>query len=226
MLRIISEIQNNLSLDNIKYFPNFDYNKSCYANMTFPEIGNIDLFNIVPAPYKNSSDETLREIKLLSTKTQQRTKEEIRLAEDVDENPLLLFYPVIQELKLNFNQRLFNDIYYNCLSAVIDHLKYYYNRARPFQIAKALNIHIDRIITKTHHTPSYPSGHTMYACLASEILISDYPQHKSKLDQLTSQAGLARVLQGVHYPSDNTAAIKIVKTIFPNLKKYFTGERL
>jgi hypothetical protein len=65
----------------------------------------------------------------------------------------------------------------------------------------------------------------MYAALIGEFLIDQYPEHKSKIDAITERTGLARVLQGIHYPSDNKASIQIVKTIFPNLKQYFTKER-
>jgi len=226
MSRIISEIQNSLSLDSLKYFPDFTYQESPYSNMDFPEIGDIDLFSIVEQPNKNSSQETLSEIKYISNLAANRSKEDINLIYLVDEDPLLLFDPLIKALNLKFNERLFRTTYYTCLIAIVDHLKYFYNRARPFQIATLLDIKIDRIITKTHHTPSYPSGHTMYAALIAEFLTSDYPEHKSKFEALTDKTGLARVLQGVHYPSDNAASIKIVKTIFPNLKKYFSGEQL
>jgi len=225
MSRIISQIQNSLSLDSLKYFPDFEYDESPYANMDFPEVGNIDLFNIVNRPNKNSSKETIEELRYISRLTANRSKEDIDLVYLVDEDPLLLFYPLIKKLNLKFDEQLFKTTYYTCLIAIVDHLKYFYNRARPFQIAELLDIKIDRIITKTHHSPSYPSGHTMYAALIAEFLISEYPEYKSKFDALTDQTGLARVLQGVHYPSDNRAAIQIVKTIFPNLKQYFTKER-
>ena len=225
MSRIISQIQNNLILDSLKYFPDFTYDQSPYANMDFPEIGNIDLFSIVEQPNKNSSPETLSELKYISRLTTNRSKEDIDLIYLVDEDPILLFYPLIKDLNLKFDEQLFRTTYYTCLIAIVDHLKYFYNRARPFQIAELLNIKIDRIITKTHHTPSYPSGHTIYAALIAEFLIDQHPEHKSKIESITKRTGLGRVLQGVHYPSDNKASIQIAKTIFPNLKQYFTKER-
>lgn len=221
-MTLIKDIQINLSLDNLKYFPDFKYEESPYANMDFPEIGDIDLFDIVEHPQKNSSAETLREIQYISQATNNRSQQDVDLVYTVDQDPLLLFDPVIKELNLNFDRELFSQAYYRCLIAIVDHLKYFYNRARPFQVAELLNIKIDRIITKTHHTPSYPSGHTMYAALIGEFLKYDYPQHSTKFDALVKQTGLARVLQGVHYPSDNAASIQIVKTIFPNIKKYFS----
>ena len=225
MSRIISQIQNNLILDSLKYFPDFTYDQSPYANMDFPEIGNIDLLSIVEQPNKNSSPETLSELKYISRLTTNRSKEDIDLIYLVDEDPILLFYPLIKDLNLKFDEQLFRTTYHTCLIAIVDHLKYFYNRARPFQIAELLNINIDRIITKTHHTPSYPSGHTIYAALIAEFLIDQHPEHKSKIESITERAGLGRVLQGIHYPSDNKASIQIAKTIFPNLKQYFTKER-
>ena len=221
-MAIIKDIQTSLSLDNLRYFPDFKYENSPYASMDFPEIGDIDLFNIAEEPNKNSSQQTLSELKYISRLTTNRSKKDIDLVYLVDEDPILLFYPLIKELGIEFNERLFRNTYYNCIIAIVDHLKYFYNRARPFQVAELLNIKIDEIITKTHHTPSYPSGHTMYAALIAEFLKYEYPQHSTKFDALVKQTGLARVLQGVHYPSDNTASIQIVTTIFPNIKKYFS----
>ena len=65
-MKLIKDIQNNLSLDSIKYFTSFKYEESPYANMDFPEIGNIDLFNIVDKPKANSSKQTLNELQYIS----------------------------------------------------------------------------------------------------------------------------------------------------------------
>jgi acid phosphatase (class A) len=114
-------------------------------------------------------------------------------------------------------------MYYTCAIAIVDHLKFYYNRPRPYQLSEYYGVSINRIITKTHKTPAYPSGHTMYAALIAEILSDKYPEHKKEFDKLVDLCGKARELQGVHYPSDNEAAKKIIKTIYPELKKYYIG---
>lgn len=223
-MRIISDIQKNLQLDSITYRADFDYSKSPYAKIKFPEVGSIDLFNIVDKPYTNSSKNVLNELETIAKSTHNRSKSDLDLIYTVDEDPLILFRELADDLSIDFSENLFHHMYRASVLHIINHLKLFYNRARPFQLAEKLNININRIITKTHHTASYPSGHTMYAALASEILINDYPEHKNKFDDVTKQVGLARVLQGVHYPSDNQASIKIMKTIFPDLKKYYTTE--
>lgn len=223
-MRILSDIQTNLQLDQIVYKNNFNYSDSPYARIKFPEVGNIDLFSIVDRPYANSSKETLNELQIVSQATQNRSTQDTKLVYTVDDEPLLLFWEFSKSLSLKFDQKLFDTIYNYSVLPIVDHLKLFYNRPRPFQLAEKLGIPISRIVTKTHKTPAYPSGHTMYAALAAEILIDKYPQHKTKLNDLTKQVGHARVLQGVHYPSDNLAAIKVIKTIFPNIKKYFSQE--
>ena len=225
-MRLISAIQNNITIDNIKYAQNFEYSKTPYAAMSFPEVGGIDIFAIVDSPPANSSEETINELQTISRITSNRSKQDLDLVYQVDYEPLAVFYEFTEEHNLTFDENLFFTSYYKCVSAIIDHLKFFYNRARPYQIAEQYNIDIDRIVTKTHKTPSYPSGHTMYAALAASILIDDYPEHKTKLESLVDKCGAARVLQGVHYPSDNEASKKIIKTIYPNIKSYFKQRRI
>ena len=78
--------------------------------------------------------------------------------------------------------------------------------------------------TETHHTPAYPSGHTMYAALAANILSDLYPEHKKSFFELTNYCGLARILQGVQYPSDNKVAIQATSIIYQAIKRRFENE--
>ncbi len=223
MTRLIKKIDTQINLDNIRYADGFDYKTSHYASMEFPEIGNIDLFNIVPEPNKNSSTETKNELLYLQGLTKSLTKSQVDLIYRVDDDPMHLFKDLITDNKLDFSTQFFTAMYYTCVIAIVDHLKFYYNRARPYQLAEHYKIKINRTVTNTHGTPAYPSGHTMYAALIAEILGDKYPKYKSNLDAIVDMSGKARELQGVHYPSDNEASKKIIKTIYPQLKKYYTG---
>tara|TARA_S200002703_G_scaffold20667_5_gene17097 strand:- start:69813 stop:70499 length:687 start_codon:yes stop_codon:yes gene_type:complete len=223
MTRLIAKIDSQINLDNIKYSPNFNYKESPYASMEFPEVGNIDIYNIVDKPPKNSSQTTRSELKYLQNITTNRTRTEIDLVYMVDDDPILLFEEVISKYNLDFPKPFFIAIYYTCAIAIIDHLKFYYNRPRPYQLSEYYGVSINRIVTKTHKTPAYPSGHTMYAALIAEILSDKYPKHRIEFDKLVDLCGKGRELQGVHYPSDNEAAKKIIKAIYPELKKYYIG---
>lgn len=223
MTRLISKIDSQLNLDNIVYSPGFNYKDSHYASMEFPEVGKIDLFDIVSEPPKNSSQITRNELMYLQRITASRTRPQMDLIYSVDDDPLHLFEEVIKKHKLTFPKQFFTAVYFTCVIAIVDHLKHFYNRPRPYQLAEHYELRVNRIITKTHKTPAYPSGHTMYAALVSEILSDKYPEHKAEFEKQVDLCGKARELQGVHYPSDNVASIKIIKTIYPELKKYYTG---
>jgi len=225
-MSLIQDIQKSLadkleSIDSLKYQTGLDYEQTPSANIKFPELGEIDLFTIAPQPAKNSSPQTKKELEYVSKVANNRSIEDIKLVYLVDEEPLDLFEVEINKLKLDFPYHKFQTIYRNVVSALVDHAKFYYNRARPFQLASFYNIKIDRIITATHHTASYPSGHTLYGALAGEILKEKYPEKKATFDELVQKIGHARVLQGVHYPSDNDASIKIMDKIYPKLSEYY-----
>ena len=47
-------------------------------------------------------------------------------------------------------------------------------------------------------------------------------QHKKEFFNLAEQAGTARILQGVHYPSDNVAGFKLAQVIFNAIERRVT----
>jgi len=225
-MNLISFIQKTLSskietIDSLVYRKNYNYLETPEANMTFPELGGIDPFRIVARPNKNSSVETKKELKYIANLANNRSVEEINLIYEVDADPMGLFQPVIEELGIEFPYLKFNTIYRNMVLPLTIHLKNYYNRARPFQLEEYYDIKIDRLITNTHHTPSYPSGHVMYASLIGEILFYLFPEKKNIFDNIVQKVALCRVLQGVHFPSDNEASIKIMEKIYPKLSDYY-----
>ena len=50
------------------------------------------------------------------------------------------------------------------------------------------------------------------------MLATLYPQHTSEFYELINLVGRARILQGVHYPSDNDASMVIASAIFEDVK--------
>ena len=52
-------------------------------------------------------------------------------------------------------------------------LKYFYNRPRPFQVAKIAGIDFSALDSKTAHTPAYPSGHSFQALILADFLSSN-----------------------------------------------------
>jgi acid phosphatase (class A) len=174
---------------------------------------DIDWRHIIPAPALNSSAETEKELRFISKQTQNRSSKDIELIYKVDKDPLFLFYEFTDRKNLIFPKNKFDNLY-NIIEQYVYALKIYFNRARPSQIAPYYNIAINVINTNTHHTPSYPSGHVMYSELAAHILSEIYPVWKKEFFQLSSYCATARILQGVHYPSDNKASIVATEKLF------------
>lgn len=181
---------------------------------------DIDFKSIIPAPPKNSSATTSRELDAIIEATRSRTRREIDLVYNVDDSPVNIFLPFLEQRNLSFPVATINS-YYNVLEQYMYALKYYFNRARPEQIAPYYNKKINILYTETHYTPSYPSGHTMYAELIAHVLSNKYIEHKKDFFELAKYCGLARILQGVHYPSDNEASIIAVNKLYPKIKEHY-----
>tara|TARA_R100000005_G_C4979417_1_gene189626 strand:+ start:71 stop:772 length:702 start_codon:yes stop_codon:yes gene_type:complete len=216
--KVAAIIDSKKQIDEVTYLEN---QVSYDEGMSF--LG-IDLKSIIPNFPKNSSSTTENELIAIAKATKNRSVQELDLVYTVDKDPLGVFIPFLKKHNLKFDTLLFNS-YYNMLEQCVYSLKYYYNRARPEQLAEYFDLKIDVLYTKTHHTPAYPSGHTMYAELIANILSDKYPEHKAEFFKLAKYCGLARILQGVHYPSDNQASIIATSFLYPKIKEYHESKR-
>lgn len=185
---------------------------------------DIELDKIIPAPPKNSSITTKKELEEIARFTKSRSEAEIDLIRVVDRDPLELFADYLIKEKLQFPKRKFAK-YLNIVEQYQYALKYYYNRARPEQLAPYYNLEINVLYTDTHQTPAYPSGHTMYAELAAYILTDEYPERKKDFFNLSKYCGFARILQGVHYSSDNEASQIAVAKLYPLIRSKYEPAR-
>ena len=209
--KVAAIIDSKADLDKVGYLQN----KVNYDDEI--SILDIELQSIVPPPPKNSSLTTKREIEEIAKATKNRTRKELDLIYLVDNEPLDLFRNSLQKRGMKFPKDLFEE-HYNVLEQYVYALKFYHNRARPEQLAPYFNLDIDVLYTETHHTPAYPSGHTMYSELAAHILSDLYPELREEFFQLSNYCGLARILQGVHYPSDNKASRIAVEKLYSLMK--------
>jgi hypothetical protein len=57
----------------------------------------------------------------------------------------------------------------------------------------------------------------VYASLYRDILNYYYPEYSLLFDEAVKRTGQARIMQGVHYPSDNLASEKLSKILFTKL---------
>ena len=189
-----------------------------YTEQPVPDIVTFNWKNILPTPPSNTSKQTLAELKVVSKATLNRSKKDIELVHTVDQDPDSYFVDLVKEYKVEYPIDSIKE-FYSIIKPILLNVKGIWNRPRPAQLAEYYNIPIEVIVTDTHHTASYPSGHTVYSSLIAMILKHHYPAiDERKLDILVTNTAKARILQGVHFPSDNKASIQLTKFLFNKLK--------
>jgi hypothetical protein len=184
-------------------------------------VKDINWKQILSNPPNNTSKVTLKELELLASLTKNRTPKEIELVYNIDQDLDTPFELLCSSYGVEYPKTHIEE-FYHIIRPILQNTKSYYNRPRPNQLAHYFDLKIDIIVTETHHTASYPSGHTVYSKLVSLILKDKYNQiDQTKLDNIVNQTKQARMLQGVHYPSDCDASLIFSTTLFNKLKGIF-----
>lgn len=92
----------------------------------------------------------------------------------------------------------------------IKFLKYLINRPRPYQVDAT----IDNLPSETGHTAALPAGHACQAYYLAKVLGRRYPEKKDLFFRIAKRCDDARVIAGIHYPSDGRLS-KILARILP-----------
>jgi hypothetical protein len=208
-------------MDLNKYLKNKDLQDlkfdTVYTEQPIPDIVQINWKNILGPPPSNDSSLTYKELLFVAKKTLNRSQQDSEFVHKIDQDMDSGFINLLQEYNMEYPVKIIDEMY-NIIEPILMNVKNLYNRARPLQLANFFGIKIDTIITDTIHTASYPSGHTVYASMVSRIIQKTNPSiPRQKLNNLVDQTALARILQGVHYPSDNSASIQLTNILFEHL---------
>lgn len=174
-------------------------------------------------PPLNDSKEVEAELKYIAyvIENHEFTDEERK---DLDKNFLKLIFNYADKNNLDYNKKNIGDIVEDFAKLII-RIKDKYNRPRPYQIAEArgLDFEYNKTIQGaggTANTPSYPSGHTAQAYLAAELVAQGNPDHRDNLIAIAERVAMARVKEGVHFPSDNEFSKVLVRNyVLPKLDK-------
>jgi acid phosphatase (class A) len=213
-LDILIDVSNTIlkkDINSIRY-------EGFYVEYPIPDIIDFDWKNILKAPPANDSALTKKELLYLSNLTNRRTKEDEQIVYNIDSQPEYYILEIIKTYNLQDYSDKIRE-FYNIIKPILLNIKSLFSRPRPYQLAEYFGISINTIDTLTHHTGSYPSGHTVYSYLYYRILSYYYPEHRERLKIAAQKTMLGRELQGVHYPSDNNASIILANVLFNNLYK-------
>lgn len=99
-------------------------------------------------------------------------------------------------------------------AAVSSLTKTLFSRRRPPQVEPTVHPCVE--IPKSF---SYPSGHSMRAFVWAAVLSDIFPDHKEALFAQAHRAAWARIVGGVHFPSDDVGGRLLAAAIVAQLEK-------
>jgi hypothetical protein len=119
-------------------------------------------------------------------------------------------------------EKLINDIVFDT-KPLIFKLKYFFNRPRPYQLASVFKANLFPFNSKSAHTASYPSGHTIQAAVILNVIANLSPNNYEKSKKMIEDIGYSRLYLGVHYATDNDFSFKVAQEIIkhPNFTKKY-----
>tara|TARA_B100000780_G_C21122799_1_gene454985 strand:+ start:3407 stop:4069 length:663 start_codon:yes stop_codon:yes gene_type:complete len=201
----LSEI---LTLDKLTYsndIPKKHRNKMVDKAGLFKDL-DVSQFKASPPP-KNSSSQTMKE--MISLDRINMPANIIKKADDIHAYYSEFFKSVGKEYPKKEVDVLMNDT-----KPMIYQLKYHYNRPRPYQVAKALDLRFYNKPLETAKTPSYPSGHSIQGVLVGKYLASQYPKYATDIMKIANNISRSRLAANVHFPSDSVFGEKIASALY------------
>jgi len=169
-------------------------------------------------PPKNSSFQTHTELlemqKFMSSNQPHNFKSKLEEMDDKPANFVIDYFEEISGIKVPSN--ILKLILGGDVEVLAIKLKVYYNRPRPYQLAKHYGIDLDynhSIQNNSANTPSYPSGHTLSAYFSAKVMSLIEPNLKPSLIERARMVADSRVYEGVHFKSDNDFSIYLVDNI-------------
>jgi len=173
-----------------------------------------DILENYPFP-TNTSDETKNELEYLTKLTKEASEEDLNFCKLIETNHYDFFVIVAKKLELNVSKEEILK-WVEDIDPVLFYLKDKFNRPRPYQLAKELNLPLFPITASDANSAAYPSGHTLDFLVILYHFGKMKPEIAEEVDELYHKIKRVRELSGLHYPSDR----KISEYLFKELIKY------
>ena len=106
----------------------------------------------------------------------------------------------------------------NDSAPVIIKLKEHFNRPRPKQSARKMNVKMKDIEMTSMKTASYPSGHSAQGILIGKVLGDKYPKAKSAFNKTAKNISYSRQVAHAHYKSDSVMGEKLGAAMYDYTK--------
>ena len=176
--------------------------------------GSLDDFELEPPP-ENDSETTQRELKFVRTaaKFAEENPEQFEGIDVEDRNLLTPFLDFLASENLSVDEEYLKNVLSD-VATIAMYWKFKYNRPRPYQYKG-----MTERKNQSADTPSYPSGHSLQAKVAADILSNAYPEHAEELQYIGKNIGRNRIMGGWHFPSDHAAGRDLADQIIEKLPK-------
>jgi len=172
---------------------------------------NISNFKKMKPPSDNTFD-TSQEIKALKKIPLNK-----KFVKDYD-NIEKAFAKTAEEQSIDYDKKIAAKLI-TASAPIILKLKKHFDRPRPKELAKKMNIKIKDIEMDSMKTASYPSGHTAQGILIAKVLGDKYPKAKSAFAKTGENISYSRNVARAHYKSDTKMGEKLASAMYKHLKK-------
>ena len=157
----------------------------------------------------------------------EKTKEEIdkinKMKFDIDfikkyDNIYICFKEFFEINNIDFPKILIKDLMEGS-SYFLMKLKSYYNRPRPYQVARKIDIELKYVRLNSAKSAAFPSGHSAQSHLLCYVLSDLFPKFEKDFEKIAKNISKSRMMAKVHFPSDVEYGEKIAKILFKQYKK-------
>ena len=205
-LKSFSEFAGFKEIDAIGYGNEVKKHRQTYANQEpviiklAKENGIYDQLFLFQNP-RNSSVETKSELEEIITIQESLSDSDIKLIKKAEKDLLGLINAKLIELG-SPDEILLLEAITKFTDPLLYKLKNFYNRPRPYQLARALDLEMYPIIPTNASSAAYPSGHALDAYTCSWALGQKYPELADQIITYCEDLAFTRIQAGVHYRSD------------------------
>ena len=172
--------------------------------------------SLVSAPPSNSSDETRVELMELQDRLDLE-KDNEELLDKWDLDLLVPFVKYLKQNNLKYNKKTLDEIVSQSTIILLKQ-KYQFNRPRPGQLAKAMDIPLAPRKSGTADSPAYPSGHSTQSRLVALYLTGLHRDHGKSFLDLAEECGQSRLNAALHYPSDHEGGVDLANKLYASMK--------
>lgn len=158
-------------------------------------------------------DGSMKELEYLNNRSKNVSQEQLHFANTAETSEKELYDKFIREnLGIDVPTSFVTNII-DQIDPVTFYFKKYFDRARPEQFARRINIPFQTKSPTDAKHPAYPSGHALDSFVMEHVMSQLRPDMKNQISSFCKNMRESRLNLGLHYPSDNVMSKLIANEI-------------